>query len=105
MITINDQDYEIHFSVGRLKLIEEAAKGRPFLSILNGQAGGNMMSISDIELIFALCLRHPGADAYIQRKEAVDICYQLLEQEGYPRVVSYIHGQAMNDLPFLFRVD
>ena len=102
MFTYKDTEYDLHFTIGRVKLIE-AAMGKSIMDAFISSSRTGLMQISDIENCFAYGLKEAGSDIYVLPKAAREICDGLIEELGYMPAVRLIQAAAKRDLPFFFR--
>ena len=100
-ITIDDKNYELKMSIGRVQQVERKAD-KPIALILLGNNG--MISFADMALIYGWCLLPEGADAYVSPKEGAALFEKDLEQRGYAAVNKNILEAAKESLPFLFKM-
>lgn len=103
MFEHNGKNYVLKFSIGRLKMIENAAGGKSSMSMMLADNSG-LMSITATEAFFSYGLKEDGADAFTAPNKAKEICDELIEEKGYVAVVRMIQKQLQADCPFLFRV-
>lgn len=96
---INDQEYELKYSLKRLSLIERVT-GKSTMSIMVNSKG--MFTVADLMTYFAYGLKESGSEVYVQNKKAMDIAEQVVEQ-SYIECMTYVAEALERDCPFLFR--
>lgn len=101
MFTIGEKDYELHFNIGRCKLIERAT-GKSVVAML-ALDNNYQMSIADADAFFRYGLKEAGADSFVAPKIASDLCERYMEEYGYTKTVALIIRKLAEDMGFLFR--
>jgi len=102
MFTYKDKQYELKFTIGRLKLIERAADGKSAMSQLAASENG-MMSLASCERFFSFGLKEAGSDSFCTPQKGAEVCDDLIQDEGYSHVIRLIQETLYHDCPFLFR--
>lgn len=100
MIEYNGENYELKFTLERIKLVENYLKMPTVADIV--QTNG-ALSISALETYFGYCLKKDGSDTFVSRKEGVEICEALIKSEGYLKVNNMVIEKMTQDVPFLFQ--
>lgn len=105
MFSYNGADYDLHFNLERLKLIEAKTGESAVASVVKN--GGNF-GIAELETYYGFGLIEVDeggklADAYATFKKGVEVCDGILETESYQRVNELLAEALVRDLPFLFR--
>lgn len=99
MFEINGKTYTLKYSIGRMKLIEQAA-GTPIMASLYKDSG--MLSISNLILYLAYALL--GEDGvYCPLKYANEFAEKYIEEKGYAAANALVLETMQRDCPFFFR--
>lgn len=99
MISDGQKDYELVYSMKRIKMIEAAMKGRSFITAMSG-----FPSISDLITICAYGLRESGKVGWISPLQGSAIAEQAIEEQGLMEVYKDVSEALERDCGFLFRV-
>lgn len=102
MFEFNGDKYELHYTIGRLKLIEKVT-GQSAMALLSS-GGTGMISLTALESFMVYGLKEVGADAFLPPKAAGEIFDGMLTEQGYAYCVKAVTEALMKDVPFLFRV-
>lgn len=100
MFELNEKEYELKFSIERLKLVENFLKLPTVADIV--QTNG-ALSLSAIEVYFGYCLKEVGSDSFVSRKDGAKIAEDLMKEKGYLAVNNMIIEKMAEDMPFLFQ--
>lgn len=94
------KQYELKFSLERIKMIENAT-GKPIVTEIAQNDG--ILSTNSLELCLALALKEYGADVFYPTKKGIKIADDMLMQNGYSAVAGLVFKALERDCPFLFR--
>lgn len=99
MFEHNGKQYELKMNTNRIKLVESATK-TPVMA--EWQNNNGMLSLNTIEVVFQLCLKEAGADAYVPQREGLQVCQEYMTEHGYAMAALQIQEALQRDMPFLF---
>lgn len=100
MFTYKDKTYRLHYTEGRLELIEKRLD-KSAVSEFIATNGALPLASAKAHFAYALvCDDNP--DVFVNPKEAMDICSGYMREAGYMTVCNEIATQIQADLGFLF---
>lgn len=102
MFEYKEKQYELKFTIGRLKLIERAADGKSAMAQLAADDNG-MMSLAACERFFSFGLKEAGSDTFCTPQKGAEVCDDMITEQGYSYVIRLIQESLYHDCPFLFR--
>ena len=101
MFTVNDKNYRLHYTEGRLELIENRI-GKSVVSEFMGTNGALPLASIKAHFSYALvCDDDP--DAYVKPKEGAEIASAFMHEKGYAAACDAIATALQADMGFLFR--
>lgn len=101
MIQINGEHYELKYTIRTLEQIE-AALGKGVMTTIR-QAGA-FLGMVELKTLFGFALFSEDGKK-ISPKQGMQICEDLMIEEGYNKVNELVITTMGKDLPFLFQVD
>lgn len=101
MFTVNDKNYKLHYTEGRLELIESRI-GRSVVSEFINTNGA--LPLASVKAHFSYALVCDDApDAYVKPKDGADIASAFMHEKGYAAACDVIATALQTDMGFLFR--
>ena len=101
MLEIDGKTYELKYTVGRIRMIEDTL-GISLMSTMVNSKG--MLTISQLCNFIAFGLKEAGKD-YIDFNEGMKIADKLLEEKGYVNLNVMVIEAVQRDCPFFFQAD
>ena len=101
MLEINGKTYELKYTVGRIRMIEDTL-GISLMSTMVNSKG--MLSISQLCNFIAFGLKENGKD-YVDFNKGMKIADELLEKKGYANITTTVIEAIQRDCPFFFQAD
>lgn len=105
MFSYEGKDYDLHFNLERLKLVEAKTGESAVASVVRNNG---VFGIAEMETYFGFGLIEVDkggklADAYVPFKQGVEVCDNMLTEQSYQAVNEILSEALVRDLPFLFR--
>lgn len=101
MLEINGKTYELKYTVGRVRMIEDTLG----ISLMSTMVNANgMLSISQLCNFIAFGLKENGKD-YVNFNKGMKIADELLEKKGYANLNVMVIEAVQRDCPFFFQAD
>ena len=94
------QNLDLKYDIGRIKIIEKATN-MPLMALLSKTSG--MMSLETLETYFAYGLKNID-NSYVPVSKGLEIADDLIQNEGYSKIVSIVVDALQRDCPFFFQV-
>lgn len=101
MLEINGKTYELKYTVGRIRMIEDTLGISLMATMVNANG---MLSISQLCTCVAFGLREMGKN-YVDFNEGIKIADELLEKKGYANITTTVIEAVQRDCPFFFQAD
>ena len=102
MFEIDGKTYELKYSIGRIKAIEQAIDDS-VMGVLQRDKG--MLSLANLCVMFAYGLKESGSDFFVPPKTGMEYAEKLIESDGYVALNMAVIERLQEDCPFFFRVD
>lgn len=97
---ISDNTYRLHYTIGRIEMIEKAAD-TSIMSVMGGMGSGKMPSISVLRMLFAYGMMDENGK-YAHIKKALDFAEEELKEHGYNAMLTAVLETLQEDCGFLF---
>lgn len=101
MLEINGKTYELKYTVGRIRMIEDTLGISLMATMINTNG---MLSISKLCNFIAFGLKENGKD-YVDFNKGMKIADELLEKKGYANITTTVIETIQRDCPFFFQAD
>ena len=102
MLDINGKTYELKYTVGRIRMIEDTLGISLMATMVNANG---MLSISQLCNFIAFGLKEKGKEGYVDFNEGMKIADELLEKKGYANLNVMVIEAVQRDCPFFFQAD
>lgn len=99
---LDDQEYSLHYSIGRLEKIEQAAGMTAVTLVVDASAKGKFPPISVIKQYFAMGLLDQNG-VYAPVKKALEFAEKRIQETGYIAVAGAVIETLTEDCGFLFQ--
>ena len=97
---INGKNYRLHYSIGRVELMEKSAD-MSVMTMFAKSSNGELPSISLLKTYFAYGLLDENG-VYAPIKNAIEYAEKQLQENGYNFVLQAVLEQLQEDCGFLF---
>lgn len=99
---LDNQEYHLHYSIGRLEKIEQAAGMTAVTLAVDATANGKYPPISVIKHYFAMGLLNQNG-VYAPLKKALEFAEKQIQESGYMAVAIAVIETLTEDCGFLFQ--
>lgn len=102
MVENNGNNYDLKFNMNRVELFE---KNSHFNLMASLSATGGMISLAQLENLFAAGLKSVDSGLYVTTNTGVKICRNYIEQNGYADTCMMVLNALQEGCPYLFKVN
>ena len=101
MFTIDGKEYRLHYTEGRLELIENRL-GKSVVSEFIQTNGALPLASVKAHFSYAL-ISDENQDTYVKPKDGAELASAYMHEHGYASICDVIATAIQNDMGFLFR--
>lgn len=100
MFEIQDKEYEIIYTLGRIEIIEKNLKD----SVIHLMSAKEFtLSIAELKTFVGCAVKEVGSETYMSIRNGLEIAEKLIITNGYAKVMDYVIEALMRDCPFFFQ--
>ncbi|MDE5754843.1 MAG: hypothetical protein K2H89_09945 [Oscillospiraceae bacterium] len=99
---LDDQEYHLHYNLGRLEKIEQAAGMTAVTLAVDASVNGKYPPISVVKHYFAMGLLNQNG-VYAPLKKALEFAEKQIQESGYLPVMMDVVNTLSEDCGFLFQ--
>lgn len=101
MFTVNDKNYRLHYTEGRMELIEARINKSVVSEFINTSGALPLASIKAHFSYALVCDDDP--DVFVKPKDGAEIASAYMKEKGYASACDVIATAIQADMGFLFR--